>query len=157
MNVYGPGQDYQGAYVAVMMKMLDRIDQGFPPIVYGDGNQRYDFIYVGDVARANILAMQGDVSGKCYNVGRGVGTSVKELAELLLRLTGSVLPVEYQSAGQTFVTNRVGATEAAGHDLGFHWEVGLEEGMRRLIAWRQADQAAVRDRRARDGSSGQAE
>jgi len=151
MNVYGPGQDYQGAYVAVMMQILDRIDQGLPPVVYGDGSQRYDFIYVGDVARANILAMQGDVSDKCYNVGRGIGTSVKELAELLLRLTGSNLPIEYQPAGQTFVTNRVGSTEAAERDLGFRWQVDLEEGMRQLIAWRKADQVGVEARRRATG------
>lgn len=157
MNVYGPGQDYQGAYVAVMMHMLDRIDQGLPPVVYGDGSQCYDFVYVGDVARANILAMQGDVNNTCYNVGRGIGTSVRELAELLLRLTGSNLSIEYQPAGQTFVTNRVGATEAAERDLGFHWEVDLEEGMRRLIAWRRTDQEAVRTRRTQRSSVGQTE
>jgi UDP-glucose 4-epimerase len=157
MNVYGPGQDYQGAYIAVMMKMLDRIDQGLPPVVYGDGSQRYDFIDVSDVARANILAMQAAVSGKCYNVGRGIGTSVRELAELLLRLSGRNLPIEYRPASQTFVTNRIGSTAAAERDLGFHWRVELEEGMRRLIAWRQADQAAVWARRAHVDGLGQAE
>ena len=157
MNVYGPGQDYQGVYIAVMMKMLDRIDQGLPPVVYGDGRQRYDFIYVGDVARANILAMQADVSGKCYNVGRGIGTSVREVAELLLHLTGSHLSIEYQPAGQTFVTKRIGSTTAAERDVGFLWQVELEEGMRRLIAWRQADQDAVWARRTHISGVGHAE
>jgi len=139
MNVYGARQDYKGVYTAVMMKILDRIDQGTPPIVYGDGSQQYDFIYVRDVARANILAMGADVTGKSYNVGRGIGTSIKELTELLLYLTGSHFDIAYKPAGQTFVTNRIGSTEAAEQDLGFRWQVDLEEGMRQLIAWRQAD------------------
>jgi UDP-glucose 4-epimerase len=147
MNVYGPRQDYKGAYIAVMMKILDRIDQGLPPVVYGDGSQQYDFIYVGDIARANILAMQAEVTGKNYNVGRGIGTSIKELTELLLRLTGSDLPIEFLPAGQTFVTNRIGSTEAAERDLGFSWGVDLEEGMRRLIEWRRGDLEAVQTRR----------
>jgi UDP-glucose 4-epimerase len=147
MNVYGPRQDYKGAYIAVMMKILDRIDQGLPPVVYGDGSQQYDFIYVGDVARANILAMQADVTGENYNVGRGIGTSIKELTEVLLDLTGSNLSIEYLPSGQTFVTNRIGSTAAAERDLGFRWQVDLDEGMRRLIAWRQEDQEAVTARR----------
>jgi UDP-glucose 4-epimerase len=156
MNVYGPGQDYKGAYIAVIMKILDRLDQRRPPIIYGDGSQQYDFIYVSDVARANILAMQADVSGTCYNVGRGIGTSIEELAELLLHLTSNNLPIEYQPAGQTFVTTRIGSTAAAECDLGFRWQVDLEEGLRRLIAWRQADQAVARARRAHGGSLGPA-
>ncbi len=147
MNVYGPRQDYRGAYIAVMMTMLDRIDQGLPPLVYGDGSQQYDFIYVEDIARANVLAMQADVASGFYNVGRGIGTTIRELAELLLRLTGSNLEIEYKPAGQTFVTNRIGSTEAAERDLGFRWSVDLEEGMRRLIAWRNADKEAVLARR----------
>ncbi len=152
MNVYGPRQDYEGAYIAVMMKILDRIDAEVRPAVFGDGSQRYDFIDVGDVARANILAMRADVSGECYNVGRGVGTSIKELAELLLRLTGSDLGLEYKPAGQTFVTNRIGSTEAAERDLGFRWQVELEEGMRRLIEWRRADREGVAERREMAGA-----
>ncbi|MFN8490943.1 MAG: NAD-dependent epimerase/dehydratase family protein [Caldilineaceae bacterium] len=148
MNVYGPRQDYKGAYIAVMMKILDNIDQGLPPVVYGDGSQQYDFIYVGDIARANIKAMEANVTGKCYNVGRGIGTSIKELTELLLRLTDSKLPIEYKPAGQTFVTNRIGSIAAAERDLGFHWTVDLEEGMRKLIEWRKSDIHAVNERRA---------
>lgn len=154
MNVYGPGQDYKGAYIAVMMKILDRIDQGLSPQVYGDGSQQYDFIDVSDIARANILAMQADVNGKCYNVGRGIGTSIKQLTELLLQLTGSNLPIEYKPAGQTFVTNRIGSIVAAERDLGFHWQIDLEAGMRRLIEWRKADKEALEARRAHTGGLG---
>ena len=147
MNVYGPRQDYRGAYVAVMMQMLDRIDRGEAPVVFGDGSQMYDFVYVGDVARANVLAMTSTASGRSYNVGRGIGTSIKDLAELLLRLTNSPKAIEYRPAGQTFVTNRIGSTEAARKDLGFRWSVDLDDGLRRLIAWRSADKDGVEARR----------
>lgn len=147
MNVYGPRQDYKGAYIGVMMNMLDRIDRGLPPVVFGDGSQQYDFVEVSDVARANVLAMQADVSGKNYNIGRGIGTSIKELADLLLRLTGSRLAVEHQAQGQTFVTNRIGSIESAERDLGFRWAIDLEEGMRRVIEWRQEDKQAIEARR----------
>jgi UDP-glucose 4-epimerase len=147
MNVYGPRQDYKGAYIAVMMKVLDRLDARLNPIVYGDGSQQYDFIYVGDVARANILAMQASVSGKCYNVGRGIGTTIKELTELILKLTRSKARIEYQPAGPTFVTNRIGSIKAAEQALRFRWQVDLEEGMRRLIEWRKNDVEAVQKRR----------
>ena len=138
MNVYGPRQDYKGAYIAVMHKILDRLESGLRPQVYGDGSQQYDFIAVEDVARANICAMKSDASGKCYNVGRGIGTSIRELTELLIRLSGRQAEIEYLPAGLTFVTNRIGSTEAAETDLGFRWTVGLEEGMQRLIDWRRS-------------------
>jgi UDP-glucose 4-epimerase len=136
MNVYGPRQDYQGAYIAVMHKILDRIEKGESPVVYGDGSQCYDFIYVGDVARANVAAMISDKSGKCYNVGRGVGTSIKELTEILLELTGSDLKIKYEPAGLTFVTNRIGCPKAARNDLKFDWTIDLKDGLQKLIDWR---------------------
>lgn len=139
MNVYGPRQDYRGTYVAVIMKILDNLDKGFPPVVYGDGSQAYDFIYVGDTARANVCALKSDVPFGFYNVGRGIKTSIKELTEMMLELTGSELPIKYEPAGQTFVTNRVGDPRAAERDLGFKWTVDLEEGMKRLIEWRKKD------------------
>jgi UDP-glucose 4-epimerase len=143
MNVYGPRQDYKGAYIAVMHKILDRIENGESPIVFGDGSQQYDFVHVTDVARSNILAMESDASEQCYNVGRGIGTSIKDLTELLLRLTESDLPIQYEEAGLTFVTNRIGCPKKAEADLGFRWTIDLEEGMRSLIEWRRQDAAAL--------------
>jgi UDP-glucose 4-epimerase len=112
-------------------------------VAFGDGSQQYDFIHVSDVARANVLAMEADASEKCYNVGRGIGTSIRELAELLLRLTGSDLPIQYRDAGLTFVTNRIGCPKLAERDLGFRWKIDLEEGMRSLIEWRNADREGL--------------
>lgn len=144
MNIYGPRQDYMGAYVAVVMKILDRIDRGEPPIVYGDGSQSYDFIYVEDAAECNVLAAMSDATDACYNVGAGIETTIREICELLLRLTGSEsLGIRYEPAGQTFVTRRVGSTEAAARDLGFRAKTPVEEGLRRLIAWRAGHKEAV--------------
>jgi UDP-glucose 4-epimerase len=148
MNVYGPRQDYKGAYIAVMMKILDRLDQGLAPVVYGDGSQQYDFIHVTDVARANVAALMSSASGECYNVGRGIGTSIREISEALIRLSGSDAQIQYEPAGQTFVTNRIGTIEAAERDLGFRWTIDLDEGLQSLIDWRRADIAAVDARRA---------
>jgi len=137
MNVYGPRQDYKGAYIAVIMKILDRLEQGLPPIVYGDGSQAYDFIYVSDCASANLCAMKTDTLDTFYNVGRGIQTTIKELAELILEITGSNLRIQYEPSGQTFVTNRIGSTEKARRDLGFESQVDLREGIERLIEWRR--------------------
>ena len=71
MNVYGPGQDYKGAYIAVMMKMLDSIDKNENPVIFGDGSEAFDFIYVKDCAIANLKAMQSKISGEFYNIGTG--------------------------------------------------------------------------------------
>lgn len=149
MNVYGARQDYQGAYIAVIMKILDCLDQGQQPVVFGDGSQSFDFIYVSDVARANLCALKADVTDKCYNVGSGVGLSIKKLTELILKITGSKQTIKYEPAGLTFVTNRIGSTELAERDLGFRVTVDLEEGLRKLIAWRNAHKEEVAARRAR--------
>lgn len=147
MNVYGPRQDYKGAYIAVMHKILDRIENGERPLVYGDGSQQYDFVHVTDVARANVCAMQSEASGECYNVGRGIGTTIKELTELLLELTNSDLEIQYEPAGTTFVTNRIGSTEKAEADLDYKWTIELEDGMQSLIEWRREDAVALEAKR----------
>ncbi len=146
MNVYGPRQDYKGTYIAVIMKILDRIDQGLPPIVYGDGSQSYDFIFVSDVARANVAALKSDVSDQFYNVGSGIQTSIKEICQLLLEETGSSLSIQYEPAGLTFVTNRVGSTAKAERDLGFKTSIPLRVGLKKLIAWRKAQKESMMGR-----------
>jgi len=151
MNVYGPRQDYKGTYIAVMMKMLDNIDKGVSPVVYGDGSQAYDFIYVGDTAHANVCALKSNGPFGFYNVGRGIKTSIKELTELILKITGSDLPIKYEPAGQTFVTNRVGDPAAAEMDLGFRWTTNLEEGLTRLIEWRKSHIREVEKKRRKAG------
>ncbi len=145
MNVYGARQDYKGTYIAVIMKILDRLDTGLPPIVFGDGSQAYDFIYVEDTARANVLALKADITDEFYNVGKGTKTSIKELAELLLKITGSNLKIEYKPEGKTFVTNRIGSTVKAEWDLRFKAKIELEEGLKRLIKWRKEHKEKFRE------------
>jgi UDP-glucose 4-epimerase len=135
MNIYGPRMDERGAYVSVIVKVLDRIDQGLPPLVYGDGSQSYDFIHVSDVARANILALKALTSDRFYNVGTGVKTSIKTLVDRLLLLTGCTIPVEYRPQAQSFVTHRVGSTDLAKADLSFDATVSLDEGLGSTVDW----------------------
>ena len=137
MNVYGPRQDYKGTYIAVIMKILDRIDSGLPPIVYGDGSQSYDFVFVSDVAQSNVQALKSDASDKFYNIGSGISTSIEEVCEMLLDLTGSKLKIQYEPAGLTFVTNRIGSTDSAEKDLGFRYKTELKDGLLKLIEWRE--------------------
>lgn len=150
MNVYGARQDYKGTYIAVIMKILDRLDQGLPPIVYGDGSQAYDFIYVSDVARSNVCALKSSATDQCYNVGSGVQTSIKELTQKILEITGSNLEIKYEPAGQTFVTNRIGDPTLAERDLGFKYQINLEQGLRELIEWRNSHKASVDKRRSKE-------
>ena len=136
MNVYGPRQDYRGAYIAVIMKILDAIDEGKPPTIYGDGSQAYDFVYVGDCAQANVLAMKAKTVDRFYNIGTGVRTSIKELVDMVIELTQFRQVPRYEPAGLTFVKNRIGSPERAIAELGFKAQVPLCEGLQKLISWR---------------------
>ncbi len=147
MNVYGPRQDYRGAYIAVIMKMLDNLDKGIAPTLYGDGSQAYDFVYVGDCAKANVCAMKADTTDEFYNVGTGIRTSIKELAELILKVTNSNLSVQYEPAGLTFVKNRIGCPKKAAEQIGFKSTVSLENGLKKLIEWRKTHIEQVEMRR----------
>jgi UDP-glucose 4-epimerase len=149
MNVYGPRQDYRGAYIAVIMKMLDAIDRGEGPTIYGDGSEAFDFVAVEDCAAANICAMKADAVDSFYNVGTGKRTSLKEIAEKLLNLTGLNQPINFAPRNQaTLVRNRIGSPEKAKREIGFEAKVPLEEGLNRLIVWRKAHIGEVEQRRA---------
>lgn len=151
MNVYGPRQDYRGAYIAVIMKILDRLDKGLPPIVYGDGSQAYDFIYVSDCARANLCAMKADIADTFYNVGRGIQTTIKELTETILEITRNDSKIQYEPEGTTFVKNRVGCPKKAEAEIGFKAQFELREGLERLIEWRRNHKEEVLRRRQEVG------
>jgi UDP-glucose 4-epimerase len=151
MNVYGPRQDYRGAYIAVIMKILDQLDQELSPVVYGDGSQAYDFIYVTDCALANLCALKAEVADQFFNVGRGIQTTIKELTETLLKIMGSNLPIQYEPQGVTFVKNRVGSPKRAESEIGFKAVVGLGEGLTKLIDWRRNHKEEVAQRRSKAG------
>ena len=148
MNVYGPRQDYRGAYIAVIMKMLDAIDRGEGPTIFGDGSEAFDFVAVTDCARANVCAMKSDSVARFYNVGTGTRTSLREIAELLLRITGSNRDIRYEPRSQaTLVRNRIGCPKRAKEEIGFEAGIRLEEGLEALIEWRSAHKAEVERRR----------
>ncbi len=136
MNVYGPRMDDKGAYVSVIVKVLDRIEAGEPPLIFGDGSQAYDFVHVDDVARANVLALKSEATDVFLNIGTGVSTTIAELVERLLSLTGSEVRPEYLPEQEMFVRTRVGSTEAAERVIGFRAAVGLEEGLASLLSSR---------------------
>lgn len=150
MNVYGPRQDYRGAYIAVIMKMLDAIDRGEGPIILGDGSEAFDFVAVEDCGKANVCAMKAENTDRYYNVGTGKRTSLKQLAEMIVRLTDCRQPIAYAPRSQaTLVRNRIGCPKRATAEIGFEASIDLDDGLRRLIAWRGAHKAeVVRRRRA---------
>ena len=148
MNVYGPRQDYHGAYIAVIMKMLDAIDRGDSPTIMGDGSEAFDFVAVEDCGLANVCAMKADTTDTNYNVGTGKRTSLKELAELLLEITGCEKPINYATRSQaTLVRNRIGCPKKASEEIRFTATIDLREGLKRLIEWRANHKAEVGSRR----------
>jgi UDP-glucose 4-epimerase len=154
MNVYGPRQDYHGAYIAVIMKMLDAIDRGESPTILGDGSEAFDFVAVEDCGNANVCAMKASTTDRFYNVGTGKRTSLKQLAEMLIELTGCKKPIQYSPRSQaTLVRNRIGCPKRASGEIGFTSKIDLEEGLKRLIEWRATHKAEVATRRKAVGLS----
>ena len=143
-NVYGPRMDVHGLYTEVLVRWMERISAGQPPLILGDGLQTMDFVYIGDVARSNLLAAEADVSDVVYNVASGTETSLLELAEMLLRVMGSDLDVEHGPArAVNGVTRRLASTALAQESLAFEAEVDLEEGLTRLVEWWRAEKAGA--------------
>lgn len=135
-NVYGPRMDVHGLYTEVLVRWMERIADGKPPLIFGDGQQTMDFVCVPDIARANILAARSDVVEGTYNIASGTETSLLELAEALLRAMDSDLGVEHgPERAVNGVARRLADTTAAQRDLGFTATIGLEDGLRELVAW----------------------
>lgn len=140
MNVYGPGQDQTAAYTGVVPIMLNKIEANEAPTINGDGSQAYDFIYVEDVAKANICALLSNTVYGFYNVGTEVQTSIKTLCDTILTLKKSELKVNYKpysvDDARALVQNRIGSAEKAKSEIGFNYSFSLEEGLQKLIDWR---------------------
>jgi UDP-glucose 4-epimerase len=135
-NVYGPRMDIHGLYTEVLIRWMERISTGQPPLILGDGSQTMDFVYTDDIARANLLAAASDVTDAVFNIGTGTETSLMDLARLLLRVMGSDLDVEFgPPRAVNKVPRRIADVSAAAQRLGWKAEVGLEEGLSRLVAW----------------------
>jgi len=142
-NVYGPRMDIAGVYTEVLIRWLDALETNQPPLIFGDGTQSMDFVFVGDVARANVLAAQSDVTDEVVNVGTGIQTSLSELCDQLLQLTGSSLRPERREARQVAnVRARQAGVEKATRLLDFRAKTSLREGLQELIRWRDSMKAA---------------
>jgi len=143
-NVYGPRMDIEGKYTEVLIRWMERLDTGQPPLIYGDGSQTMDFVYVDDAARATILALASDVSDQVLNVASGVETSLNELAAALSGVMNVRRPSEHALERKVnAVTRRLAATERAERMLGFTAEVSLEEGLARLVEWWRTERVRV--------------
>lgn len=141
-NVYGPRMDIHGVYTEVLIRWMERIATGQPPLILGDGEQTMDFVYIDDVARANVLAACAPASDVVCNVATGVETSLKELAAALLVAMDSDLELEFgPERSVNAVRRRLASTRQARELLGFEAAVPLDEGLRRLVAWWRAEQA----------------
>jgi UDP-glucose 4-epimerase len=139
-NVYGPRMDIHGKYTEVLIRWMERIDNGQPPLVLGDGKQTMDFVYVEDIARANVLALASDVSDDVFNVASGVETSLNDLAVALGRAMGVRVEPEYGPERKVNpVPRRLASTEKAKRMLGFTASVPLDEGLSRLVKWWRAE------------------
>jgi len=137
-NVYGPRMDVHGVYTEVLIRWMERIAAGQAPLIFGDGSQTMDFVYIEDIARANLLAAKSDATDEVFNVASGTETSLRELAEALMRAMGANLGVEHAPERKVNpVPRRLASTAAAEERLGFRAQVGLDEGLRRLVDWWQ--------------------
>jgi UDP-glucose 4-epimerase len=137
-NVYGPRMDIHGLYTEVLIRWMERIAAGEPPLILGDGLQTMDFVFTEDIARANVLAASADVTDEVFNIGSGKETSLIELAEALLRAMGSSMPLDFgPPRGVNAVTRRLADVSLAAERLDWKAEISLDEGLRRLVTWWQ--------------------
>jgi UDP-glucose 4-epimerase len=141
-NIYGPRMDLDGVYTEVLVRWMDAIEAGEAPRIFGDGTQSMDFVYIEDVARANLAALVSNVTDEFFNVGTGIQTTLNELCDILLRITGSSLKPQYHEARKVNnVQARRAAVEKAARLLDFRAQVKLEDGLRSLLVWREEAKA----------------
>jgi nucleoside-diphosphate-sugar epimerase len=143
-NVYGPRMDIHGLYTEVLIRWMERIEQGQPPLIFGSGQQTMDFVFTSDIARANLLAAESSVSDAVFNVGSNTETSLLELAEALLEVMGSDLSVTFgPDRAVNGVSRRLASIDAAQQQLGWKPEIDLKAGLRGLVDWWRAEQVAA--------------
>ena len=143
-NAYGPRMDIHGVYTEVLVRWMERIEAGQPPLILGDGTQTMDFVYVDDIARANVLAAASEVTDEVFNVASGEETSLNDLARTLLSVMGSSLEPEYGPPRSVNpVERRLADVAAAREKLGFTAEIGLEEGLARMVEWWKSERDAL--------------
>ncbi|OYX38290.1 MAG: NAD-dependent epimerase [Rhodobacterales bacterium 32-64-14] len=141
-NVYGPRMDVEGKYTEVLVRWVQRISQGIPPLVLGDGKTSMDFIYIEDLARANVLGLKSDATDEVFHIASGVETSLNELAYTTMKVMGApadMVPEYGPERKVNAVSRRLSSTEKAERLLGFKAQVDLEEGVRRFVTWWEAN------------------
>jgi UDP-glucose 4-epimerase len=135
-NVYGPRMDIYGVYTEVLIRWMERIVAGQPPLIFGNGEQTMDFVYIEDIARANILAAKADITDMVFNIASGIETSLNDLAHSLLKVMGSDLQPEYKPERKVNpVQRRLADVSKAKQLLNFEAQVSLEQGLSRLVTW----------------------
>jgi UDP-glucose 4-epimerase len=143
-NVYGPRMDIHGLYTEVLIRWMERIQAGEPPLILGDGTQTMDFVDVRDIARANVLAAESDLTDEVFNIASGTETSLKQLAEGLLEAMGApgLEPVHGPARAVNGVVRRLADTTRAAERLGFTARIDLRTGLRDLVEWWRAEREA---------------
>jgi len=132
--------DIHGRNTEVLIRWMDRIANGQPPLILGDGSTTMDFIYIEDVARSNLLSLESDVGDDVFNVASGVATSLADLTAAMLRVMGSKLKPEYGPERKVNpVSRRLACTKKAEEKLGFRSTISLDEGLARLVDWWRAN------------------
>ncbi|MFI5675723.1 NAD-dependent epimerase/dehydratase family protein [Streptomyces cellulosae] len=144
-NVYGPRMDIHGLYTEVLIRWMERIEAGEPPLILGDGTQTMDFVDVRDIARANVLAAESDLTDEVFNVASGTETSLRELADGLLEAMGAsgLEPEHGPARAVNGVVRRLADTTQAAERLGFTARIDLRTGLRDLVEWWRAERAAA--------------
>ncbi len=135
-NVYGPRQGIKGAYAQILPRWLDKIEKGLPLVIFADGSQSMDLIYVRDIARANVLALKSDVDNDFFNIGSGIETTVKELAMIVMEVAGHNQPPIYEPHDVNLVKRRRCSTIKAERMIGFKSEVTVRKGVEEYLEWR---------------------
>jgi UDP-glucose 4-epimerase len=135
-NAYGPRMDTDGKYTEVMIRWLDCIRDGKNPLIYGDGSTTMDFVYVKDIAKANVAALQSDVTDESFNIGNCEETSLKGLLQVVLKVNDSTLKPEHREENSINpVSRRLADIRKAKKLLNFTPTVSLEQGMKELSNW----------------------
>lgn len=143
-NVYGPRMDIYGAYTEVLIRWMDRILEGKSPLIFGDGTQTMDFIYVKDIARANILAAESPISDEVFNIACEVETSLNDLAYALMKVMDVDMPLEYGPERKVNpVPRRLADTSSAREKIGFTAQIQLEAGLSELVDWWRTQKSEV--------------
>lgn len=140
-NVYGPRMDVHGKYTEVLVRWMERIAAGLPPVVHGDGRQTMDFVHVADIARANLLAASADLTDDVVNIATGHETSLLQLAEaLVVAMDSGAVPEHAPARAVADVPRRLADVTAAREKLGWQAQIHLPDGLRDLVQWWRAEQ-----------------